>query len=84
MFLTWLSSPWKEYAVVLYYFVKDNLFVNEERKILLLMLIQCQIILGLSQSMINSKSLRNMEAIRYSTQMMSAVKEPVTFTLNTE
>ena len=31
-----------------------------------------------------SNSLRNMDMIRYSTQMMPAVKEPVTFTLNTE
>ena len=48
------------------------------------MLVQCLIILGLSQLIINGKSPRNMEAIRYSTQMMPAVKEPVTFTLNTE
>ena len=48
------------------------------------MLIQCLIILGLSQLKINGKSLRNMDVIRYSTQMMPAVKEPVTFTLNTE
>ena len=39
---------------------------------------------SLSQLIINGKSPRNMEAIRYSTQMMPAVKEPVTFTLNTE
>ena len=48
------------------------------------MLIQCLIILGLFQLIINGKSLRNMEAIRYSTEMMPAVKEQVTFTLNTE
>ena len=71
-------------AVALYYFAKDNRFFNEERKILLLMLIQCLIILGLSQLIINGKSLRNMEAIRYSTQVMPAVKEQVRFKLNTE
>ena len=48
------------------------------------MLLQCLIIVGLSQLIIKGKSLRNMEAIRYSTQMMPAEKEPVTFTLNTE
>ena len=41
---------------------------DEEKKIILLMLIQRLIISGLSQLIINGKSLRNMEAIRYSTQ----------------
>ena len=70
-------------AVALYYFAKDNLFFNEERNILLSMLIQCVIILGLSQLIINGRSLRNM-VIHYATRMMPAAKEPVTFTLNTE
>ena len=34
--------------------------------------------------MINSKALRNMEAITCTTQMMPSVKEPVRFKLNTE
>ena len=34
--------------------------------------------------MINSKALRNMEAIPYMTQMMPSVQEPVRFKLNTE
>ena len=34
--------------------------------------------------MINGKALRNMEVIPYTTQMMSSVKEPFRFKLNTE
>jgi len=36
-------------------FAKDNLSFNEERKMLLLMLIQCLLILGLSQLINNGK-----------------------------
>ena len=76
-------------AVRLYYYAKDDCSCHQKKKILLFMLIQCLIISilpckGLSQLMINSKALRNMEAIPYMTQMMPSVQEPVRFTLNSE
>ena len=74
-------------AVTLYCYAKDDCSCHQEKKNLLFMLIQCLIISilpckGLSQLMINSKALRNMEAIPYMTQMMPSVQEPVRFKLN--
>ena len=77
-------------AVTLYcYAIDDCSCHSEKERSLLFMLIKCLIISilpckDLSQLMINSKALRNMEAIPYMTQMMPSVQEPVRFKLNTE
>ena len=60
---------------------RQNIFILIFTQRLIISVLPCK---GLSQLIINGKALRKMETIPYTSQMMSSVKEPVKFKLNTE